>query len=153
MLNYYYNDGMVLATEATLDYNPLSEEQIFFYKNNANASLGEILKCRVNVPFEATLYNLKEIVYKAYADCEAFNTGASGTLKIAQFAEYGCSYALANVKWINDLYSEMYLKISQLECGVRDMDLYPSEELKYKPYPFYECEKQYNQRNIELCIS
>lgn len=153
MLNYYHNGGIILVTEANLECERLNNQQIIFYENNPNASVEEILNCKEDVPSEMSLYDLKEIVYQNYANCEALNTGASGTLKIAQFAESGCESAISNVIWINELYAEMYLKIEQIECGIRDIDFYPSDKVKNKPYSFKECEKEYIKRKNELCIS
>jgi hypothetical protein len=150
-MNYYIYKGSILNTEADLSAKDgiivLNEEQFNFAIDKPNATISEILNCELVVNnFEVTeqyIYDIKEMVYLSYSECEARNTGASGTLKIAQFAQAGCSKAIANVQWVTDLYTEMYSKIEQISNGNYEVDLFPSESIKQKPYSYRECEEQY----------
>lgn len=154
-MNYYIYKGLILNTEADLSAKDgitvLNEEQIQFYIDNPTATISEILNCElVTNNFEVTeqyIYDIKEMVYKSYSECEARNTGASGTLKIAQFAQAGCSKAVANIQWVTDLYTEMYTKIEQIDNGNYEVALFPSESIKQKPYSYRECEEQYISLN------
>jgi hypothetical protein len=154
-MNYYIYNNERLKTEADLSAKDgiivLNEEQFNFAIDKPNATISEILNCElVTTDVEVTeqyIYDLKEMIYLSYSDCESRNTGASGTLKIAQFAQAGCSKAIANVQWVTNLYAEMYSKIEQIDNGNYEVDLFPSESIKQKPYSYRECEQQYISLN------
>jgi hypothetical protein len=142
-MNYYINNGIIHTTEAVLDYTQLTEEQVLFFEANPNASVNEVLACQIDEPYVMPAQLLIDMCYSNYSKCESDNIGASGAVKINEYAKAGCSKSIANCNWVNDLYTEMFTKITQIEGGDRNVNTYPSQELQTKPYTFRECTLEY----------
>ncbi len=170
-MNYYHKLGKIYITEAELNYDALTENQIQFYLDNkvgydnGTVSVSEILNCKFNEPVEVPLQQLVDMTTENYSKCEFNNIGASGAIKTNEYAKFGCQLAgcpialacestasctisltpksLANINWVNTLYYEMFVKIAQIESGDRTVSLFPSENIKTKPYSYRECEEEF----------
>ena len=164
-MNYYHKQGKIYKTGAMLNYDALTENQIEFYEANPNASVSEILNCQFDEPVKIPLQQLVDMTTENYSKCEFNNIGASGAIKTNEYAKFGCQLAgcpialvcgstesctisltpksLANINWVNTLYYEMFYKIAQIEAGDRTVNLFPSENIKVKPYSFRECTEEF----------
>lgn len=164
-MNYYHKQGKIYVTEAELNYDSLTENQIQFYLENPTAKVNEVLNCKFDDPVEMPLQMLVDMTTENYSKCEFNNIGASGAIKTNEYAKFGCQLAgcpialacgntascsisltpksLANINWVNTLYAEMFAKIAQIEAGDRTVDLFPSESIKIKPFTFRECTEEF----------
>lgn len=143
-MNYYIHNSYIHITEAELDYNNLTSEQINFFLENKNASVSEILNCKLNKSYTPTKEELIEILSNNYANVERKNLTGAGAVQLKEWAECGNQFAIDNIQWLKDLYSERDVKIMKLYNNEIVEELMPSENLLTKPHSFFDINKNIN---------
>ena len=146
-MNYYIKNNKIYITEANLGcemgFYQMTVEQALFYETNRDASITEIINCKLDVEIKNTISKeeLEFEIYTKYEKAETNNLTPAGAIQLAEWCQMGLSKALAVRQWIVDLYNERDDKLTKIENGEYDVDLNPSQP--EKPYSFREMKMEF----------
>lgn len=110
-MNYYVKNNKLLITEANLSnengFSELTYEQIDFYIKNQNASVFEVLNCKMNENYAPALDVVKKekcsMVDSVYSNIYNTNFNVASAINIGFAFHAGCAKAKIATSWIVSL--------------------------------------------------
>lgn len=95
-MNYYIHNGTIHETEAELEYERLTDDQIARYLDGNENTIGYVLNGVASDACGLSCEQLQEMIYKNYEFVETKNLTPAGAVQLKEWCDAGIPYAIEN---------------------------------------------------------